>query len=706
MTGTSKALKRLGVAGLSTVLMTTGLAAFAATAANAAAATSVTLSPDADQAATGECNPFTATVNAGSTITVNIQEAVPTNTAAAGTAIGFCNPTTSAEGNPTAATAGPGTAGSNTTAAGTAAPPATAANSCHNTAATTTTASNVSCNSTFTDVGAPADGKIIFGVASNTAGTMTVNAFGDTNANGAQDVNESGDQSTKTWVANNPNSNTNTVSCTPTSQANPTGSTANFTCTVKDSAGNGLAGQTVHFGVSSGPQAGAPSNATCGPTESGAGGTTVGKTPTCSYSNTTNTPGHDVINVWLDTNGTPGQQAGEPSTTITNDWVTASPTTSQLTVTCSPNPTGHFTDSVTDDSTECQDPLTQKTSTLTATVVNGTPAAPVSGVLVQWNIIFNSTPVGDTDTETLSANSCLTDSSGKCSVTLTNNVPTENEDIDVEATLPRQGAGSLFAEGETYWTAPVKTDARNISVAPKTSSQTSGGSQTLEATVIDRFNNPVPGVLVDWTESGPGAFRNQNTCRTDANGKCSVEVASLQPESGDETVTATIDAPDSYGFGNRLECESAAGFSTTDKFDNYNPNGGSGTNAKGGNNPALTAPNAGNCSDNATVSWSGTAPPPHKTKISASITCFSPKRHVLKCKVVESPAKAGLLVRFKRVTASGKHSIGTDFTNSNGVAKLKLRHLKSHKVWRVMAHVYATSTTTGANTNTDGTRIK
>ena len=704
MTGTSKALARLGVAGLSTVLMTTGLATFGAVAANAAAttATSVSLSPDSDTAAVGECNPFTATVNTSASITVNIQEAVAANALGvpAGTvAIGFCQPlAANPDAGPTTTTAGPGAAGAGTN------PASPDAAHCDNAALLPNTAGNVSCNTTYTDTNG--DGKIVFGVDSNTAGSMSVNAFGDINNNGAQDVNEAGDTSTKTWVANSQTSNTNTVTCTPTSQSNPTGGTAHFTCTVKDSNGNALAGQTVHFGVSSGPQAGNPSNATCGPTASGAGGTTPGQTPDCNYSNTTNTPGHDVINVWLDTNGTPGQQAGEPNTTITNDWVTAAPTTSKLTVTCSPNPTGTFQDTVADDSTECQDPLTQTTSTLTATVTNGNPSAPVSGVLVQWDIIFNFHGGSDTDTETLSANSCLTDSSGKCSVTLNNPTPTEGEDIGVEATLPRQGAASLFAEGETFWTAPQKRDARNISVAPKTSSQTAGGSQSLEATVIDRFGNPVSGVLVDWTESGPGAFRNQNTCRTDATGKCSVEVASLSPERGDETVTATIDAVDSYGANNRLECESAVGFSTTDKFDNYNPNGGTGTNAKGGNNPAQTAPNAGNCSDTATVTWTAAAPPPPtKKKITAHINCFSPRKHVLKCRVTETPAKAGLLVRFKRVTSSGVHSIGTDFTNSNGVAKLTKRHLKSHKLWKVFAHVYATSTTTGDNTEVDRTRI-
>jgi hypothetical protein len=661
--------------------MTTGMAAFTATAANAAIASSVTLSPDSDTAATGQCNPFTATVApTGTSITVNIQQAVPSTTLgtlAGAEVIGFCQPlAANADSGPTTTTAGPGTAGAHTT-------PASPNNqSCTNQAVGPNTADNVSCNTTYTDTNN--DGTIVFGVTSNTAGSMSVNAFGDVNSNGAQDVNEGGDTSAKTWVTNNPNANTDKVSCTPASASNPAGTAHNFNCTVTDANGNPLAGATnVHFGVASGPDAGAPANATCGTTADGTNGSTPGQAA-CTYTNN-GQPGHDVINVWLEQNGTPGQQAGEPSTSITKDWLLPAPTTSVLSLDCSPTET-QAASSTNSGNSACQEVTSQKDVTLTASVTNGSPAQPVSGVVVQFAAPVHSgaADAPDTDTESLSATSCTTDSSGKCSVTFTDTVPTELEVWTITASLPRQGTTADTAQSVITYHDPAPAEARNIAVTPKTASQTSGGVQAFTATVKDRFGNPVGAgtgnaVTVTWSESGPGAFRAGNTCTTGSDGTCTIEVTSLSSETGTETVTATI--PTSS------QCDDVAG--TVNGTPNQSP-----------------AP-AGNCTDSGQVTWhKAVTPPPAKTKITALINCFSPKKHVLKCKVKEAPAKAGLTVVFKRKTASGVHKIGVSVTNSNGVAKITKKHLKRHKIWRVFAHVRSTSTTTGATTGTDKTRIK
>jgi len=241
MTGTSKALRRLGVAGLSTVLMTTGLAAFGAVAANAVVApppaTSVSLSPDSDTAAADTCNAFTATVApTGSTFQVNITQGVPSGAAAHSVIIGFCNPTNKAEGDATGTRKPSGNIGGNTTV--NAGPPATCDNTNAFNASPPAGAPNeVSCTADFTDDG---DGTLTFGVISNTAGNMDVTAFSDTGTvNGVRDVGEPGDSSTKTWVANSA-TNSNTISCTPTSATNDVGDTHTFKCTVKNSGGVAL----------------------------------------------------------------------------------------------------------------------------------------------------------------------------------------------------------------------------------------------------------------------------------------------------------------------------------------------------------------------------------------------------------------------------------------------------------------------------------
>jgi len=671
MTGTSKALKRLGVTGLSAVIISAGLATVTMEAANAAASTGVTLDKHSDTAAVGTCNPFTATVTpAGSTITVNISQAVPANTAVGGFAIGFCNPVTGspAESTPATTTAPPGSTGADTTPAS---PTTSQCKNVNATGASPTAADTVSCNTTYTDSSPAApnqDGKIVFGVMSSAAGTMTVTAFGDTNGNGQRDVTpaEPGDSATKTWVANSTTSSSNKLACTPTSASNPTSSTHTLKCTVTDANGVPLGNQTINFLVlAGGPDAGAgyqlgassnatstpavPSNATCSTTATGVGGTTPG-TATCSYTNN-GSPGHDTINLWIEGNGNQGQQGGEPGTSVTKDWIQAAAVGSTVSVSCSPNQTTTV-DSASLNSPSgivgvkpsaiCQDPTSNGTETFTATVTNGVPATGQAGLLVAWAITNDTEPAGAPATETaetLSATSCTTDSSGKCSVTLTNAAPNDGESITVRATVARQSGGPTFASGVKNWHNPTPGEARNVSVTPKTSTQPSGGVQTLTAMVTDRLNNAVKNVLLDWSENGPGAFRggaNNAQCTTDATGKCSVDVSSLSTESGDETITVTIDAtnydaahnPIASGNPNAAtptaECDAPAGNSffnggapsTTNSTPPaaaatagggtpgaYAPTGTTSPSAGGGNNTATGAP-AGNCSDNTTkVTW-------------------------------------------------------------------------------------------------------
>jgi hypothetical protein len=698
MTGTSRALSRLGVAGLGAVMMFAGLVPFTATVANAAIASSVSLSPG-DTAAVGECNAFTATVTpTGTSITVNIQEAVPSSTAIAGEAIGFCDPVTppntDTEG---AVTAGPGTPGANTTAGGTAASPADAAHSCHNTAATDSThTSNVSCNTTYTD--ANGDGKIVFGVASTTPGSMSVNAFGDNNSNGAQDVGEPGATSTKTWVANNPNASTDKISCTPTTATNPAGTTHTFTCTVTDANGVALAGATnVKFVITSGPDASAvPQN--CTTTANGTGGTTTGQS-TCQYLNN-GTPGHDVITAYLEQNAIVGQQAGEPSTTITKDWVAAAPSTSQITVTCSTGQISSAANGTSGTDAACQEPLSAKNVTVTAKVTNGSPAQPVSGVVVQ----FALGPVGfaaqdANDTESITPTSCTTGSDGSCSTTFTDTVPKDGEQFKVTANLSRQGPSTASATATITYHQATDVEARNIAVLPDAASQPSGGAQAFVATVTDEFGNPVSGACVGWSESGPGRFSSSTqgpgctqedangnfvgswptSCITAANGQCGTEVTSLSTETGAETITGSLltNYQDTGGTP-PFECQEVAGksFGATD------------ANAK----------TAGNCTDTGTVTWkTSTPPPPHgRQAVSVHLTCFSRHAHKVTCVAQLSKAIAGVTVIFRD---GHGNKVGSDVTGSGGKARLHLRGLRSGSHHKYQAHAKRSSRTFSADSN-------
>jgi len=424
----------------------------------AAQATTVTLSPDSDTAAVGQCNPFTATVApVGSEVTVNIQEAVPTNAGATTVNIGFCNPSgTSPEGNGTGpTTAGAGTAANNTT------PASPSPSQCTNTNGNGTGAApvdnakskNVSCNRVFDDT--DNNGSIVFGVTSNTVGTMSVNAFGDTNPNGAQDATESGETSTKTWVANDKTASGDKIDCEPESATRPANGDFDFTCIVTDANGNPLAGvDNIEWAVASGPDAG--DTGTCSTTDDGSGGTTAGQS-FCTVSNG-GTPGHDVIDVWLEQNGTPSRQATEPTDQITADWVLAAPNTSNVAATCSPNSFAAPGWNAEDCQAATNDPRA-KAFTLTATVTNGSPAGPVAGVIVTWT--FHEDTAGDGKAEeTLSEDQCTTAANGQCSVTLNNPTPVDDENFHFTAHVPRQGTFDATDSGHALVHTPQDYEAQ------------------------------------------------------------------------------------------------------------------------------------------------------------------------------------------------------------------------------------------------------
>jgi len=703
MTGTSKALKRLGVTGLGAAVMFAGLVPLTELAANAAAypittATSVSLSPDSDTAANGECNPFTVTIApTNGSVSVNIQQSIPAAAAPTATTIGFCNPTTSPEGNSTVTQAGPeaSAAGTTTTAA--------VNGTCTNNNNTAAAAGNVSCDTTYTDTNN--DGKVTFGVTSNQPGTMSVTAFGDANGNGAADVGEAKDTSTKTWVVNNKNASSDKISCSPTSATNPAGAPAGHTikCVVTDANGNALAGaDNVKFVVTSGPDTNATPQG-CSTTTDGTAGSVPGES-TCVLNNG-GTPGHDVVSIYLEQNGVSGQQAGEPSTTVTKDWVLAAPSTSTLTISCSPNQTGSTAPPGA--TANCTEPLTQNNVTLTALVQNGSPAQPVANVIVQFGQPVDIGGADAGDTESVSPTTCTTGANGQCSVTFNDTTPTNGEHVRVTGTLPTQGGGNPTATVDITYHAATRNEARNITVAPKTATQTSGGSQDFVATVTDRIGSPVPGVCVGFTEGGPGHFANtdtiaclvappfstagsyQTTCITSSAGQCTVTVVSQSTESGNETVTATIDANNYPGgaAGNRVECSAPADrtFTGTNNSTTTPPG-----------DPATGAP-AGNCSASGVVTWrTSTPPPPHRrVAISLKLSCFSHAKHHVTCVAQTRPsAYAGVKVIFY----NGKgNRVGTDLTGRAGKAKLHLSGFKSGSKHRFQAHAKRSARTHSAD---------
>ncbi|MEX0816126.1 MAG: Ig-like domain-containing protein, partial [Gaiellales bacterium] len=134
--------------------------------------------------------------------------------------------------------------------------------------------------------------------------------------------------------------------------------------------------------------------------------------------------------------------------------------------------------------------------------------------------------------------------------------------------------GGINDSGTKPWGGGL--DARNIDAEPEMDTNPPGTVHGVTATVRDRLGNPVSGVVVTFTETGPGEFRaggSTFTATTDPNGRARAEVTTRATETGDQRILASL--PTTGGVD---ECERAAG----------DPAG---------------AP-AGNCSDEVTKTWS------------------------------------------------------------------------------------------------------
>jgi len=138
-------------------------------------------------------------------------------------------------------------------------------------------------------------------------------------------------------------------------------------------------------------------------------------------------------------------------------------------------------------------------------------------------------------------------------------------------------------------------------LTPDTATTPAGGVQAFTATVRDQFGRPVPGVEVQFTETGVGRFVNGSssiTLVTGAAGTATVETTSTLTEtSGTQTITAEI-----FGFdGNTATRERTTPVSSTDATAsddqceqlNNVPNGSS----------------AGNCTDTSTNTYTGGTSP-------------------------------------------------------------------------------------------------
>ncbi|MBK5305898.1 MAG: hypothetical protein JJD92_04340 [Frankiaceae bacterium] len=517
MSVTSTALKRFGVPALAAITIFSGIPAFVGTA-SAAAGDTITMTPAADSASAGTCNPFTVTTknSAGGVATGTVDVVIRQRNNGLATAadtfdVNFCAANTTTPNQMPTATAFTGT------------PTGTAPGE--------NSDSDTRRGEFQPD---PVTGVFTFGVIGTEAGVADIDAFIDNNSNNAIDTGEAKATSVKTFTAGTA-ADVKTITATPKTATNFVGETHTILATLKNGAtpADTVAGITPTADITTGPN-----NAvtpTCGASNNDG-------VSTCTYIGTL--VGTDSIVVFLNqvnadanpaTPDTTGPDAGEPQDTVQKTWATA-PTGLTIDTTCGAATTPRSGPE------DCFNPLSDNNETFSALVkkADGSVAA---GALVTF-AITNNNPATNTTTNqvaTLSATETTTDASGIATVTLTNPQTIANEEITVTATVRGQTPVTADDARKTWRT--TTTGQRNIVLTPETATTSTGTFRTFSAKVTNVNGEAVQGVTVTFDESGAGAFRNGNSqtiATTDINGVATVDVTAGANESGTQTITATI----------------------------------------------------------------------------------------------------------------------------------------------------------------------
>ena len=488
------------------------------------------------------------------------------------------------------------------------------------------------------------NGQFIFGIVGtssassqvNQSNTATIRAFHDVDGDDTFDSGEPNDTASKTFTpGGDPNTpegreeaqnNVETVDAEPQSDTNVVGERHEMTVTTENSAGDPVAGVTVRFRVTSGP------NTMATPQECDTLTDNTGRT-ICGYTGTN--PGTDSIIVWVNqtdntTGGgtTAGRDPDEPFDRVSKTYIAQNSVSGvRVDLVCNSGDANQARTSPED----CVNPTTSPTETFTAVLTADTnnDGTYTTGEVPQGTEVRFAENGPDA---TVSPTQC-TATNGSCSTTLTERTPTSGEVITVTATVLGQNAANDTQAGQQTTDSGTKTfrnvpsDARNIDLKPDTGQFPTGGTQSLTATVTDAAGKPVQGVQVTFTEDGPGSLQGDPVQITNDSGQASISVTMPSGVSGIQSVTATISGYQGVNATgvdrNGVVAGRTTGTTGTQARDDHCeseagtvPNGqGTGNNRTPGNSTPDSAPGApaGNCSDTSVFGLGTTTPTPTAT---------------------------------------------------------------------------------------------
>jgi hypothetical protein len=391
-------------------------------------------------------------------------------------------------------------------------------------------------------------GVITFGVKLVNPADTGTNATIDVAVDGAA-AGTSSDTVAKTWAAAGTAAS---VTALPGNDTNEIGQSHTVTADVDDAFGGPVSGQRVAFQVTAGPHANNNLDNNAATPDGFFGSCTTTAAGTCSASYTGPELGTDTITVWVDADFDDAFDVGELSDTATKVWVAvgAGPARVRLDMEgCNGDQTLTVDETTWEDTATANSPVVDPggaTHEICADVFNSADSPLVASV----TFTITSGPGHFTNAAgTTDLGSTVTVDDGAGGYNHAFLISDESGNTVVTAT-----SGTLTDTGTKPWV-PSAANARVLDAEPEEATNAPGTNHAVTATVTDRFGNGVPGVTVTFIETGPGRFRTGGstvTVVTDANGEAVAEVTSDLTETGDQTITASIDAA-------ATDCELAAG---------------------------------------------------------------------------------------------------------------------------------------------------
>ncbi len=408
------------------------------------------------------------------------------------------------------------------------------------------------------------NGEVTFGITINqTTANATVNVRSWVDTGGDNDTFDAGeptDTATKTWTPGGAG-NVTGLDATPETATNPNGTQHQVTVTLTGASGpiQGVTPNSVIANNAAGRPQGDVADANAGTSPNAAGNqgnfnvynctaSNAQGVSTCTFTDPLGTAaGTDTIVFYVNQagGGTAGPDANEPQDGVQKTW-TAGPQNLILDVQCAGTGT-------TDDQDvgeqgpdnagvpDCTNPVSDADEVFTAIVTNAQNigqqnirvdfsfGARTNGNAAGANnstndATLNATPGGQVGTTPGGLQTfCLTDATGRCSVTLSNPTPVAGDTIAVNGVISGQTVGGVPADTATkQWQAGVVFQGGTITLTPRAATNQIGTQHTVTATVRNQFGQPVQGADVDFRiTGGPNAGLAQagmTDAVTDANG--------------------------------------------------------------------------------------------------------------------------------------------------------------------------------------------